>query len=247
MGTSDRARNSLSKVSIPWLSGRERPTTIAAISSHCESPSRSRATAHRVTHSTLNGPSCELASDRRTALASAGSARMRSMFRAIVLPAHISVGSRRRDPSGFPGQANGELASLPKTGARPGHAAPVRFDEIANQCQPDAETRLRAWHCFIRLPEKIEQVRESLRRDTDPGVADANDGLTFPHVHPNRQLATCVSVLRGIGEQVYEHLLEAPRVGLQPHWCVRQCGSQPVIALFDVRPERLDCVAHDVA
>ena len=70
--------------------------------------------------------------------------------------------------SGFPGQANGKLASPPKTGARPGHTSPVGFDDITNQRQSDAETRLRAWRCFIRLPEKIEQVWKRLRRDTDP-------------------------------------------------------------------------------
>src|SRR5580698_8007477 len=46
IGVSGCARNSVSKVSIPWLSERKRPTTIAATSPFRGSPRRSRAVAH---------------------------------------------------------------------------------------------------------------------------------------------------------------------------------------------------------
>jgi hypothetical protein len=51
---------------------------------------------------------------------------------------------------------------------------------------------------------------KNLRRDTDPGVSDANDGLTVSQMHPYGQLPTHVRVSRCIGEQIHEHLLQAP-------------------------------------
>ena len=70
---------------------------------------------------------------------------------------------------------------------------------------------------WVALPEQLEDVRQSLRRNTDSGVAEANDGLPLAHVHPDLQFTVRIGVARRITEQVQEHLFQAARVGLQPH------------------------------
>ena len=88
---------------------------------------------------------------------------------------------------------------------------------------------------------------EGLGDDADPGVADANEGLTVVRVHANGQLTAGVGVLGSVGEQVHEHLLQAAGVALQPYGSVWQSGGQAVMALLDSRLERLDGAADDEA
>src|SRR5512146_102160 len=75
----------------------------------------------------------------------------------------------------LPRQTHGELAPLPKAGARRRHTPLVQPHELAHQGEPDTEPRPGARIRLIGLPVKVEYVRQGLLRDTDPGVSHAND------------------------------------------------------------------------
>src|SRR4029077_15527103 len=102
-----------------------------------------------------------------------------------MLPARSRAGAPACSLKGLSGQTNGKLTSLPDAGTRRSHASPVQLHEVAHQCETDAEPRFGARRRLIRLLEQIEYVRLGVGRDTDPGVADASDGLTVARIHPH--------------------------------------------------------------
>jgi hypothetical protein len=68
---------------------------------------------------------------------------------------------------------------------------------------------------LLRLPEPIEQVRQILRRDAGPGVADPEPHFIGPGARPDGDLAAGRRELHRVADQVLEHLLQALGIGLE--------------------------------
>ena len=123
----------------------------------------------------------------------------------------------------------------------------MQLDESPHHCESDAQAYFGTRIGLVRLFEKIEYMRQCVRRDANPGIPDTNHGLPVSLMHTDCECATGVRVSRGICEQVYEHLLQAALIALQPHWRVGKFDSELLVTLVKIRLKRFDCVNHNHA
>src|SRR5690242_8784360 len=70
-------------------------------------------------------------------------------------------------------QRDGERRAEPGAGALDGHASAVQLDQVADdrEAEPDAALARPASY-VLRLAERLEHVRQKLRRDAAAGVGD---------------------------------------------------------------------------
>src|ERR1700751_2447405 len=120
-----------------------------------------------LTHSTLKGPLRESTSERRTAFASAASARMRSRFRGIVLTHHCALRGCAEQPAGL--CASAHAGHLPvwrsvayRTDARSAVHHAVTLGMVSQTLHP-GELRVTAF--------AAHRGKSSARRSTPPGSA----------------------------------------------------------------------------
>ena len=117
-------------------------------------------------------------------------------------------GRRRRGLDGDDREANLHLGALPRAGAPDLDLAVLHLHEASRQGQSDAQAADRAFEDGLGLVEHLEDARESVGRDADAGIADADDGeigVRFggePDVPgPWRELH---GVLQDVGEDLHE-------------------------------------------
>src|SRR5438067_10586287 len=129
------------------------------------------ASPQRFTHSTLKGPSRESTSERRTVLASAASARIRSTFRDIV-PLHTSLYVRNDAPSSLGSQC----ASVQRE-------AELRHIAVhhAGRSGIVSEDKQESW-CHSRRgpPRKISSARRSTRPGSSTSAGTLPAGRAAP-------------------------------------------------------------------
>ena len=116
----------------------------------------------------------------------------------------------------------------------------VHLHQRADQGQPDPQPAARPRQRLVGLGEHVEDVRQQLRRDARPVVADPDHDLPPLLLGGERDLAPLVGVLRGVVQQVGEHLRHPRRVDLQEHGVLGQGDGQAVMTVLDQGPAGLD-------
>ena len=105
---------------------------------------------------------------------------------------------------------------------------------------PSARSRRR-----IRLDEEVEDARQHVGADADAGVADADHRVGIVALDHDRHVAARGRVLRGVAEEVLEHLAEAHRVARHRQRRARHPDFEPVPARGHRRAAHVCCVADD--
>ena len=114
------------------------------------------------------------------------------------------------------GKPDFHFGALAHAGAAHVDPAVVHFNQPVCERQADAQTAGRSIENVPFLVKHLEQVRERLGRDADPGVADAQYRVTAFHVRGHRDLSTARRELHRIVQHVREHLYEAGRIAVNP-------------------------------
>ena len=126
-----------------------------------------------------------------------------------------------------------------------GHGSAVHLGQPADEREPDTETSLRALRLRMHLREQLEDPRQQLRRNADARVGDLDHRVLAlaPDAQPDP--AAGIHELRGVVQDVGDHLHEARLVALDADQLVRQIELERVPMRVDRRPRRLDRARHD--
>src|SRR5262249_37771102 len=92
------------------------------------------------------------------------------------------------------------------------HAAAVHFGELFYQRKSYAESTQRTSARAVVLHEQIEYGRELLLGNSDPGIANRDDGAGSERAQVQPYLPAGLGVLGGVGDQVHHDLFEARRI-----------------------------------
>ncbi len=87
-----------------------------------------------------------------------------------------------------------------------GEPRPHRFGDPPSDRQAESDPADSRRPCRSRAEERIEDVRQVIRRESWSKVRDGQLGLGIPHPHPNHDRAGGRAVLGRIVEQVVEQL-----------------------------------------
>jgi len=101
---------------------------------------------------------------------------------------------------------NTELTAPPFSRARHFDATAMHLRELLSERQPDAQSALGQRAAPIDLREHLEHTVEHGRRDADPRVADPDDRELPIALGAQRNLPARRRVLRGVVQQVLQHL-----------------------------------------
>src|SRR6185312_2461952 len=140
-----------------------------------------------------------------------------------------------------------ELAALADALAARLDAAAMQLHEAAHEGEPDAEAALRVHAAPRKLREHLEDTGEHRRRDADAVVAHADRRARAQALGADPDVAARARVLRGVVEEVREHLREPRKVGLEPDRLGRKLHAELVPAALDQRTARLERDAHRIA
>ena len=166
------------------------------------------------------------------------------------VPAAVRPGWASGPPlAGLPrqGEPDDELAPLAGPVA-PGLDAPaVHLGQLLDDGQADAQAPLRPGQRAVALGEEPEHLRQLLGRDADPVVPDADDDLLALPPGGEPDPAAALGVLRGVGQQVQDDLLDPRRVDVERQLAPLDRDAQGVPPLVDERPGRLDRLVEDRA
>ena len=116
----------------------------------------------------------------------------------------------------------------------------MQFNDIADQRQADAETRVGPAHQRIRLGEHLEHALGVFWRHADAVVAHGDDDLSVLHLHLQVDLAARRGVLDRVGEQVRQHLVQSQRIGIELDRVGGNVDFQHVPGRVEERPRRLE-------
>src|SRR5690606_18167587 len=117
--------------------------------------------------------------------------------------------------------------------------AAVHFHQLPYQGQADAQPAARALERAVGLHEQLEDLARLRLVEADAAVADTDVDLVAD-AGLEHDPAARVRVLRGVVQQVGEHLRQPYRVRLQRHRRLRDVQRELVPALFQLRPRGLD-------
>ncbi len=94
---------------------------------------------------------------------------------------------------------------------------------------------------MVGLHEQLEDVRQHVRRNTNPVIAHSQYDVAFFCTCRNPYVSVCLSVFGRVGQQVADELSHAHRVGIHQQRFVRKRQLQPVSLNFNERLDRLHC------
>ena len=137
-------------------------------------------------------------------------------------------------------QTDDELAALSRAVAARRDGAAVALDQVAHDRQSDAKPALRSVERLPFLDEQIEDARQHLRRDADPGVAHGQHDVVVDARRANGHHAVRRRVLGRVGQEIRDHLAQARRVAVDAKAVPRHVHSQRVVALLEQRAGHLD-------
>src|SRR6185295_15083333 len=101
-----------------------------------------------------------------------------------------------------------ERRALVRAGALSPHRAAVRFHETLDDRKAEAEAAVAPRGELIHLPERIEDDREELVRNTLPGVGHRQGHPASGSPQADADAAALWRELDRVREQVREHLLQ---------------------------------------
>ncbi len=164
-------------------------------------------------------------------------------FTRRVEPGRARLGCRRRLPGRW--QPHHELGAFGGTFAVRLDRAGVHLDESLDQRQADAEPTLGTLEGVVDLHEHVEYTREHFLRDADSVVDDSDDHGIIRLLGFDLDAATARRVLRGIVQQVGEHLRESDDVAVERDLVRREIDAELVLLRLDDRRARLDGVTNN--
>ena len=116
----------------------------------------------------------------------------------------------------------------------------MHADQASHQRQADAEPALRAPRRSIDLHEHVEHLRQRVRGDADAVVLHADHRVAILAAGADRDAPAVVGVLRGVVEEVGEHLGEAHRIAADADRLGIEIDDQLVPQVVEHRPARFD-------
>ena len=121
----------------------------------------------------------------------------------------------------------------------------MKLDEHPHQHEAHAESSRRAIRGALSLNEQVEGPRQQLWRHPDTVIAHRDHRLAALRGRDDRELPTGVSVLRGVVDQVPEHLDQTHRIRLH-HDCLGIERERQLVPFFDdQRAAHLHCLPED--
>ena len=149
-------------------------------------PMSQMATSGRKRHRASSRPACPVAatatswpcsvSGMRMLSAASGLSSTTSTRRGWLCGAASARFYARRRGLRLQRQTEGEATAAARSRALGTHVAAVQFDQALDQRQTDAQAAAATVQALVRLTERLEDARQHLSIQADPGVADGEDG-----------------------------------------------------------------------
>src|SRR3954462_3015381 len=118
--------------------------------------------------------------------------------------------------------------------------SPVHLDEAAHEREPETEPALGAIERSLTLGEEVEDAAEQILLDARAVVADGDDDLVALAPAGEGDPPARVRVLRGVGEQVREHLGEPHRIAVDDETRGGNVERKVMAVLLEERTRDLD-------
>src|SRR5690606_27639115 len=138
-----------------------------------------------------------------------------------------------------------ERASPSETLAMGLDAAAVRLDQRFHEREAEPEAAAVTLEGTVDLLEHLENALELLGRNPDPVVAHDDHDVPFAELHAEPHVAAGGRVLRGVAQQVREHLREADRIGVELDPLLRELDHELVPGLVEERTRLLERALDD--
>src|SRR5688572_6893458 len=92
------------------------------------------------------------------------------------------------------------------------NGAAMHFDDVTDDRQPEPQTTCLARRSGVRLTESLEDVREELRSNTDPRIADGDLHVRVDAFETKLDPPEFRCELDGVGDEVPDDLLQTVRI-----------------------------------
>lgn len=139
------------------------------------------------------------------------------------------------DGSGAQRQRHHEFRTVPESFVAPGHGPSVQMNQPLQERQPESEPAGLPGRTVIHLREGLEQPIQLRGPDPNPAVAQPDLGPAEDGAHDEGGHAPGRRELRGVVEQVADHLGEAGWVSVHEHRPSRTDETQLDAALVAAR------------
>jgi hypothetical protein len=115
----------------------------------------------------------------------------------------------RADPraEGGAGKNHGERGSSSRARTLSADRSLVLFHEIAREGEAETEAGVRSHDGAFALTKPLEQMRQQVRSDAFPGVADLKPDLRFRVAEAQLDGAAFGRELERVGQEIADHLL----------------------------------------
>jgi len=121
----------------------------------------------------------------------------------------------------------------------------MRFDQVADDRQSDADAAVHACCRSVGLTKPLENHRECVGLDPSPAVDNLDTHHARLHRHDNLHLPADIAELHRVRQQVPEHLTQARRVDVHDEGIVRRPDRQIDSFEVDGRPDRVNRCVKD--
>ena len=155
----------------------------------------------------------------------------------LVSPGPAVAGARARFHAG---EAHDDLAAPARAVAERSNRPAVQLDQAAYHREADADSALGAVQRARVLHEQVEGPLEQVGRHPDAPVAHPHDRLAILDRCLDLDRAAGARVLRGVVQQVAEHLDQARRIGVDEDRAAGAGHREPLRPLRHERPADLD-------
>ncbi len=167
---------------------------------------------------------------RAAAQSDSAASRLSSTTRTRGAAAHASGRQARELPLDVRGRAReaARRTRCPAAARRSSAAtrAAVQLHQLPHQREADAEPALRALERSIGLHEHVEDARQQVGEMPMPRSRTRHDRRRRSRAGDDRDRAARLGVLRGVVQQVGEHLREPRAVGVEPDRLGRQLDAR---------------------
>src|SRR5688572_18539587 len=115
----------------------------------------------------------------------------------------------------------------------------MQLDESLRECEADAESARGMLLRRAQLREHAKYRRQVFRRDADAIVLDGDDELILHLLGRHADGAAGMRVLRGVGQQIREHLRKTQRIPIDAQ-IVRDLDRESMLPFVDEWSRGLD-------
>src|SRR6185312_6120833 len=134
--------------------------------------------------------------------------------------------ARQKDP---------EFAALSQSLAMRLDVPPVQLRQSARQGEADSEPSLGAGAGGLQLREHLEELRERLWGQPNPGIPNCDHSVSAANLRAQGYLAAGVGVLACVGEQVGDDLCEPQGIRIQDDRLGSLAKRQPMLLALQQR------------